>query len=154
MLERKGKAVNCGTRRHPIPVTAPGYDPWKLKPKAHQGVAVEMKLPTCDVNATEKNPGGLKFEQHLQFSTTEWRRVHRQRNLVESANRSLKRSQLESLADPDLRHVRVNTFTYVLPCTPLLCDTRLRCSGGLWTLRIPSGLAGPEASGPSRSDII
>jgi hypothetical protein len=36
------------------------------------------------------------------------------RNGVESANRNLKRTQFENIADPDLPAVRGNTFTYIV----------------------------------------
>ena len=36
------------------------------------------------------------------------------RNGVESANRNLKRTQFENIADPDLRAVRGNTFTHIV----------------------------------------
>ena len=36
------------------------------------------------------------------------------RNVVESANRNLKRTQFENIADPDLRAIHGNTFTYIV----------------------------------------
>ena len=35
-------------------------------------------------------------------------------NVVESANRALKRTQFENIADPDLRAIHGNTFTYIV----------------------------------------
>jgi hypothetical protein len=114
MLKNKGHMSPDGTRRYLIPLDAPRYSAWKAKAGAHQGVTVAMKLPTTpEPNDTDKNPGGLKHEQHLQFGSPEWRTAYGKRNIVESANRNLKRSQFENLADPDRRHVRGNTFTYL-----------------------------------------
>ena len=77
-----------------------------------------------------------------------WRVVHERLLRTFFCNR-LKNDSIAVLS-PQEGHV----LWAVLPCTPLPCDTRLRRSGGLWTLRMPRGLAGPEASGPRRSDII
>ena len=36
------------------------------------------------------------------------------RNVVPSANRNLKRTKFENIADPDLRAIHGNTFTYIV----------------------------------------
>ena len=63
---------------------------------------------------TDANRGGLKREQHLVWASEQWAKIYGLRNSVESANRSIKRSQYEDLGNADNRQVRGNTFTYLI----------------------------------------
>ncbi|MES2092527.1 MAG: hypothetical protein V4531_01785 [Actinomycetota bacterium] len=72
-----------------------------------------MKRPVGK-EADEANAGGLKREQYFHYGTDEWRSAYGMRNVVESANRNLKRTQFENIADPDLRAIHGNTFTYIV----------------------------------------
>ncbi|QYF74869.1 hypothetical protein [Cryobacterium sp. PAMC25264] len=111
-LKAKGRMNSAGTRRYTIPTEAPGYASWKLKPKAQQGQSVLMELPTAQDD--DPNAGGLKHEQYYPYGDEQWRTTYSMRNGVESANRNLKRSQYEDIANPDKRAVRGNTFTYIV----------------------------------------
>ncbi len=44
------------------------------------------------------------------------------RNGVESVNRNVKRAQSEDLANADRRHVRRNTFTYLVAAPTAVCE--------------------------------
>lgn len=70
----------------------------------------------------DENPGGLKHEQHLAYRTPLWRRIYGLRNGVESVNRNYKRAQFDDLQNADRRHVRGNTFTYVIAALAAVCE--------------------------------
>jgi len=112
-LLAKGHMDQDWTRRYLIPIDSPDYAKWKAKPKSHQGKTVMMKRPVGK-EADEANAGGLKHEQYFHYGTEEWRTAYGMRNVVESANRNLKRTQFENIADPDLRAIHGNTFTYIV----------------------------------------
>lgn len=112
-LLAKGHMEQDWTRRYLIPIDSPDYAKWRAKPGSHQGKTVTMKRPVGN-DADHPNAGGLKHEQYFHYGTEEWRTAYAMRNVVESANRNLKRSQFENIADPDLRAVHGNTFTYIV----------------------------------------
>lgn len=112
-LLAKGRMEQDWTRRYLIPIDSPDYTKWAAKPLSHQGSTVTMKRPIGQ-DADKPNAGGLKHEQYFHYGTDEWRTAYAMRNVVESANRNLKRTQFENIADPDLRAVHGNTFTYIV----------------------------------------
>ncbi len=112
-LLAKGHMDQDWTRRYLIPIDSPDYAKWKAKSGSHQGKNVTMKRPVGK-QADQANAGGLKREQYFRYGTDEWRSAYGMRNVVESANRNLKRTQFENIADPDLRAVHGNTFTYIV----------------------------------------
>lgn len=103
----KGRMAPDGSRRYLVPDTSKVL---LAKPQRFTGKTVTIE---ADIMA-DKNPGGLKHEQHLVYGTPLWRKVYGMRNGVESVNRNLKRAQFDDLANPDRRHVRGNTFTYAI----------------------------------------
>jgi hypothetical protein len=112
-LLAKGRMEQDWTRRYLIPIDSPDYAKWAAKPLSHQGSTVTMKRP-IKKDADKPNAGGLKHEQYFHYGTEEWRTAYAMRNVVESANRNLKRTQFENIADPDIRAVHGNTFTYIV----------------------------------------
>ncbi|MEX1077568.1 MAG: hypothetical protein WED09_00480 [Homoserinimonas sp.] len=54
--------------------------------------------------------------------TTLWHKVKGLRNSVESVNRNYKRAQNEDLQNADRRHVRGNTFTYIVASIAAVCE--------------------------------
>lgn len=88
------------------------------KPHRFPGKTVTIE---ADITA-DGNPGGLKHEQHLIYGTTLWHRIYALRNGVESVNRNYKRAQFDDLQNADRRHVRGNTFTYVIASIAAVCE--------------------------------
>lgn len=111
----KGRMEPNGTRRYMVPDTS------KVPFAGQQRFTAKTVTITADISA-DKSPGGLRFEQHLVYGTRQWRKVYGLRNGVESVNRSVKRAQFEDLANPDRRHVRGNTFTYLIAALATVCE--------------------------------
>jgi hypothetical protein len=112
-LLAKGHMDQDWTLRYLIPIGSPDCAKWRAKSGNHKGKTVMMKRPVGK-EADEANAGGLKREQYFHYGTDEWRSAYGMRNVVESANRNLKRTQFEIIADPDLRAIHGNTFTYIV----------------------------------------
>ena len=124
-LKPKGVIGDDWTRRYLIPTDSPDYERWKAQTGAHQGVTVTMLRPV-DVPPTEANPGGLKREQYFEYQSAAWIKAYGMRNGVESANRSIKRSQTEDIANADKRAVRGNTFTYIVATAAVVVENLRR----------------------------
>jgi len=120
-LKPKGIMGDDWTRRYLIPTDSPDYATWKAKTGSHQGVTVTMLRP-IDPPPTDTNPGGLKHEQYFEYQSPAWIEAFGMRNGVESANRSLKRSQTEDIDNPDKRAVRGNTFTYIVAAAAVVAE--------------------------------
>lgn len=114
-LVPKGRMKPDGSRRYIVPDTShiPLAKPHRFQQKT---VIIE-----ADITA-DKNPGGLKHEQYLTYGTPVWRAIYGLRNSVESVNRNYKRAQNEDLENADRRHVRGNTFTYLVASIAAVCE--------------------------------
>ena len=114
-LKPKGRIKPDGTRQYIVPDTS------KILFAKPQRYTQKTVLIEADITA-DKNPGGLRREQHLEYGFDFWRKVYAKRNGVEALNRNVKRSQYEAIADADRRHVRGNTFTYVVVTVAVVCQ--------------------------------
>ena len=115
-LKLKGLMADNGDRRYLLPLSAPGFAKWRAQSGTPNGATLTLfNSDYTDKKAlTDANRGGLKREQHLVWASEQWAKIYGLRNSVESANRSLKRSQFEDLGNADNRQVRGNTFTYLI----------------------------------------
>ncbi len=115
-LKLKGLMAANGDRRYLLPLSAPGFAKWRAQFGTPEGTTITLHLSDfMDKNAlSDANRGGLKREQHLVWASEQWTKIYGLRNAVESANRSIKRSQYEDLGNADNRQVRGNTFTYLI----------------------------------------
>lgn len=114
-LTPKGRMDSDGSRRYYVPDTS------KVPLARPQRFTVKTVPITADITA-DLNPGGLRREQHLEYGTEEQKNVYATRNGVESLNRNAKRAQHGDLANPDRRHVRGNTFTYIIITVNAVCE--------------------------------
>jgi hypothetical protein len=114
-LRPKGRMSGDWSRRYLVPDSSNALI---AAPQRFTGKTVTIE---ADITA-EKNPGGLKHEQHLTWGTPVWHHVYGLRNSVESVNRNYKRAQFEDLQNADRRHVRGNTFTYVVAAFAAVCE--------------------------------
>lgn len=73
-------------------------------------------------DADAANASGLKHEQYFPYGSAEWKAVYNQRNNVGSANRKIKRSQFEHIANPATRAVRGSTFTYLVAALAIVAE--------------------------------
>ena len=115
-LKLKGLMADNGDRRYLLPLSAPGFAKWRAQSGTPNGATLTLfNSDYTDKKAlTDANRGGLKREQHLVWASEQWAKIYGLRNSVESANRSIKRSQYEDLGNADNRQVRGNTFTYLI----------------------------------------
>lgn len=114
-LRPKGGMKADGSRRCLVPDTSS-----VLLAKTHP---FKGKTITIEADITAgKNPRGLRREKHLVYGTEPWRKVYGLRNSVESVNRNVKRVQHGDLQNADNRHVRGNTFTYVVATFAAVCE--------------------------------
>lgn len=119
-LTPKGRMAPDGSRRYLVPDTSkvPLAGPQRFTKTT---VTITADL-TADINETDANPGGLRHEQHLEYGTEEHRKVYGMRNGIESLNRNVKRAQHGDIANADRRHVRGNTFTYIVVAVNAVCE--------------------------------
>jgi len=115
-LKLKGLMADNGDRRYLLPLSAPGFAKWRAQSGTPNGATLTLRNSdyTDKKALTDANRGGLKREQHLVWASEQWAKIYGLRNSVESANRSIKRSQYEDLGNADNRQVRGNTFTYLI----------------------------------------
>lgn len=118
LLKPKGRMSADGTRRYLVPDPSTDGRAGTVAPHRFQNRTVTMEMPPSPATPQEaekedRNAGGLKHEQYLQFGTPEWKSVYGMRNGVESVNKGFKSGQFEDLASADKRAVRGNTFTYI-----------------------------------------
>jgi hypothetical protein len=114
-LTPKGRVNPDGSRRYTVPDTS------QVVGARPQRYTKKTVIITADITAAG-NPGGLKHEQSLIYGTPTWRKVYGLRNGVESVNRNLKRVQNEDLQNANRRHVRGNTFTYIVAGIAAVCE--------------------------------